>query len=77
MIVATDNFETGRDNQAVAVVACLQDAAPRRRQIEASEFERLLQRAMEVLSLRERSALMERSRLTAEADAAAAIAVAS
>jgi len=43
------------------------------RQIEACEFERLLQRAMEVLSLRERGALMERSRLTKEADAAAAI----
>ena len=74
-MVETANFETGRENHAVAAVACRQNAAAGgRRQIEACEFERLLQRAMEVLSLRERSALMERSRLTREADAAAAIA---
>jgi len=47
---------------------------PRGRQIEAREFECLLYRAMEVLSTRERSALIERSRLTKAADAAAAIA---
>jgi hypothetical protein len=40
--------------------------------IDACEFERLLRRAMEVLSVREHSALVERSRLTNAADAAAA-----
>ena len=77
MRVEISNFETGRENQPMAALACLQNAAAGERQIEACEFERLLHRAMEVLSLRERSALMERSRLTREADAAAALAVAS
>ena len=77
MRVEIGNFETSGENRALVAVACLQDAAAGERQIEAREFERLLHRAMEVLSLRERSALMERSRLTREADTAPAIAVAS
>lgn len=57
-------------NLLVSKAVCLQDAAPRGRQIEAHEFERLLRRAMEVLSARERSGLVKRSRLTIAADAA-------
>ena len=60
-----------RENLVVSNAVCLEGAAPRGMQIEAHEFERLLRRAMEILSARERSALRKRSRLTNAADLAA------
>ena len=74
MLTINGNFQTTMPLPCPAPGAGQQDATPRGRQIEAREFERLLYRAMEVLSTRERSALMERSRLTKAADAAAAVA---
>jgi len=74
MLIINGNFQTTMEHPCLTAGTGRQDVTPRGRQIEAREFERLLHRAMEVLSLRERSALMERSRLTKAADAAAAVA---
>ena len=65
------SYEARREDLVVSNAVCLEGAAPRGVQIEAHEFERLLRRAMEALSARERSALVKRSRLTNAADAAA------
>ena len=77
MLTFNGNFQTTMDHPCIAPGTGRQDGTPRGRKLEALEFERLLHRAIEVLSARERSALMERSRLTKAADAAAAIAAAS
>ena len=74
MLTMNGNFQTTIEPPCSKPGAVRQDVTPRGRQIEAPEFERLLHRAIEVLSARERSALMERSRLTKAADAAVAIA---
>lgn len=68
MRMESSSYEARRENPVVSNAVCLQDAAPRGVQIEAHEFERLLRRAMEVLSARERGALVKRSRLTNAAD---------
>ena len=74
MLTMNGNFQTTMEHPCSEPGAVRQDVTPRGRKIEALEFERLLHRAIEVLSTRERSALMERSRLTKAADAAVAIA---
>ena len=73
MLTINGNFQTTMEHPCLAPGAGWQDLTLQGRQIEAREFERLLQRAMEVLTIRERSALIERSRLTEAADGAAAI----
>lgn len=70
MRTENSSIEGRSENLVVSKAVCLKDAAPRGMQIEAPEFERLLRRAMEVLSARERSALAKRSRLTNAADLA-------
>jgi hypothetical protein len=69
MIMENCNCETVKQRQAANV----KQVAPGGVVLEAREFERLLRRAMEVLSTRERNAFAERSRLTKAADAAVAI----
>lgn len=71
MRIESNNTEARRENLVASKAVGLQDAVPRGMQIDAHEFERLLRRAMEVLSARERSALVKRSRLTNAADLAA------
>ena len=71
MRMESNNTEARRENLVVSNTVCLEAAVPRGMQIEAREFERLLRRAMGVLSARERSALVKRSRLTNAADLAA------
>ena len=48
--------ETDQQNQGVARVMSLELDSPNGIRLEASEFERLLERAAEILSLRERIA---------------------
>ena len=67
------NCETVEQRQAVGTAANVKQVAPGGVLLEARGFERLLRRAMEVLSSRERNALAERPRLTIAADAAVAI----
>jgi len=74
MIMQNFNCETVEQGQTLRTAANVKQVTPRGVVLEAREFERLLRRAMEVLSSRERSALAERSRLTNAADAAVAIA---
>ncbi len=71
MRMESSSTEARRENPVVSGAAYLEVLAARGVQIEAHEFERLLRRAMEILSARERSALVKRSQLTNAADAAA------
>lgn len=69
MRMESSSYEACRENLSMAAAAVGPDGAgPAGVRIEAREFERLLRRAMEVLSVRERRALVERSRLTNAAD---------
>jgi hypothetical protein len=72
MRMKNSSYEASREDLLASKAMSLNDVAPTRVRIEAYEFEQLLRRAMEVLSARERGALVERSRLTNAADAAAA-----
>jgi len=74
MIMQNFNCETVEQGQTSGIATNVRQVTPGGVVLEALEFERLLRRAMEVLSSRERSALAERSRLTNAADAAVAIA---
>ena len=73
MMLENSNCEVARKGQTWVTVASAEDANPKVIRLEACEFERLLRRAMEVLSTRERKVLMERSRLTNAADLGAAV----
>jgi hypothetical protein len=70
MRMENSSYETSRENLSLATAVGPDGAGLTGVRIEACEFERLLRRAMEVLSVRERSALVERSRLTNAADSA-------
>jgi len=74
MMMENCSCETVEQCQTLRTAAGVKQVTPGGVALEAHEFERLLRRAMEVLSSRERSALAERSRLTNAADAAVAIA---
>ena len=73
MMLENGNCEIARQGQTWVTVASVEDVNPKAIRLEACEFERLLRCAMEVLSVRERHALMERSRLTNAADLGAAV----
>ncbi len=73
MMMEISNCENTRQGQTSVRAASVEDVSPQGIQLEAHEFERLLRRAMEVLSVRERKALMRRSRLTNAADLGAAV----
>ncbi len=70
MMMENSNCEISRQDQAPAATASVEGIRFEGIRLEASEFERLLRRAMEVLSSRELNALVERSRLTNAADLA-------
>ena len=73
MMMENSNCEIARQGQTWVTVASAENVNPKAIRLEAREFERLLRRAMEVLSTRERKALMERSRLTNAADLGVAV----
>lgn len=74
MRMESSNCEIAGQDQKWVTVASVEDVNPKAIRLEAYEFERLLRRAMEALSVRERKALTERSRLTNAADLGAAAA---
>jgi hypothetical protein len=74
MRMENSNCEIAEQDQTWVTVASAEDVNPKAIRLEACEFERLLRRAMDVLSVRERKALIERSRLTNAADLGAAVA---
>jgi hypothetical protein len=73
MIMENSNCEILRQGQALVTAPSVKRVCHKGIRLEACEFERLLRRAMEVLSARERNALLERSRLTNAADLGAAV----
>ncbi len=70
-MMTNSNCETVLRRQMLVTAASVEVASPGGGRLEAHEFESMLRRAMKVLTARERSALVERSRLTNAADSAA------
>jgi hypothetical protein len=73
MIMQNSNCAIVRQGQTLVTAPSMKHVSHKGIHLEACEFERLLRRAMEVLSARERNALLERSRLTSAADLGARV----
>jgi hypothetical protein len=73
MIMENSNCEILRQGETLVTTPSMKHVSHKGIRLEACEFERLLRRAMEVLSARERNALLERSRLTNAADLGSAV----
>ncbi len=56
MIMEKSSYEAAGQDHTTATGTCLEEKAPGGIPLEASEFESLLERAMEILSVREHSA---------------------
>ena len=66
MMMENSNGKTACQSQARVTVAGLEGAEPRGVRLEAGEFERLLQRAVEVLKVRQQGSLPPRFTLATE-----------